>query len=326
MAVPVLEPERALAVCGGALEMGVAAGYYRLALRARQPFDFAAGGRVALEVDAFDVGDGWMEVWITDLPTSGPGSAYDGMLPRNGLGFLITSCGPIPGYTVSEMRVVRDYVESGMALDSECVEGELGVLNRFELRLGATQLEVWASDAGDPDSFRRVADAFVEGWPLTRGYLQLQRLTTTEEPPLHRWDNVGFDGPRLVTPRGYDVPDSLVGGDETAVNLGYYLTGTGERLEVGGVEPDGAASAHLDFSSFNHAAGAAFEYRLNVDVNPANPWTPMPDPAPAADGGWHLLSVPVDPTLLVAGANTIDLRADDAANLVVVNVGLTLEP
>src|SRR5262249_49546880 len=111
----------------------------------------------------------------------------------------------------------------------------------MEIRVSKSSVEVWASDAGDPSSFRIIAVATGITVPFTRGYVNFQQthynahkctglLPNIPEcsdcgeksesdtginmcPSLPPWanfqmDNVGFDGPVLPAPRSYQVQDN----------------------------------------------------------------------------------------------------------------------
>src|SRR6185436_10965075 len=91
-----------------------------------------------------------------------------------------------------------------------------GHMNHFELRLSTERAELWASDHDAPDSFA-LRDTFPNlGLTFSRGYVHFQHGQNNAEKgqatpsQTFRWDNIGFDGPRHPTPRGYDIPENDV--------------------------------------------------------------------------------------------------------------------
>jgi hypothetical protein len=317
--------EKGIAVCGeGASSHAeeAAINLQLIALRARQPFDFAARtGTVAFDVDAKT--EDSLEVWITDAPAPG---AHDGTLPNNGLGFVFKSAncdGSMPATALSDLLVVANGVKATAPTISNlnCFHTSDGAWNHVEIQIGRSLIEIFASNAGDLSTKHSVAQIFDVTLPLTRGYVSFEHVAGPSGASLARWDNVAFDGPFLPMPRGYDVPDSVdVSGEE--VSIGYALSPS-HRLLLQGVDTSGATAARIDLDVFG-PPGAKLSYRLNGDQGHA--WHDLPD---ATDGVTPTaVGFAVDLAELVPNSNTLDLQADLAPpqnSSVVFNVGLTID-
>src|SRR5262249_9765406 len=145
-----------------------------------------------------------------------------------GLTFFDT-CGapPGPGATgagkvgVSEITITHDYQAGYIDFNkADCVTTSPGQLNKFQLKVSETHLEVWASDAGT-DVLRQIATADI-ALGFSRGYVHLTHVqynakktnelngggTVTGYQTYH-WARVAFDGPQLPTPRAYGILDPL---------------------------------------------------------------------------------------------------------------------
>ncbi|MBX7099417.1 MAG: hypothetical protein K1X89_17010 [Myxococcaceae bacterium] len=265
--------------------------------RVRQPFDFAARtGTVVFDADATIENGlyGWISVAITEDPTPTPSFSlyamgnYEGaVMPRNALELQLSRDCPGGGGTglgsLHEFSNHADRVHTGF---TACVGTSRHHLNRFELRVSQSQVELWASDAS-PDGttfgpLKQLASVAV-ALPFTRGFVQ---LTTHNHATLKysndlvdawvtRWDNVGFDGPVLARAAEFEVPDSLAtaGGQ---VGFGYVTHNGGQgpaaSLSIKGVAiPPGATTAQLTMTMLylqNQFGDAdldayAIVYRLN---------------------------------------------------------------
>jgi hypothetical protein len=329
--------------------------------RARQPFDFAGRtGRIVWDVDAkvnpFNLGHGyWIEIWITDDPAPLPHDELFGLLslPKNGVGLGFHFGGKCPstntswGNTLETIRIVEDHavvaIYDDISLDSptRCFQSFDARLNRMELRISETTVELWATDFESPDSFLLRARAEDLTLPLTRGYVHFQHgqlsaasdgmegcesgvpNTCPSASQTFRWDNIGFDGPLLASPSGYSVPDNGAPGPEGGVYTGWYLNdGLSKVLTIPGVDLSNATAASLDFNAYL-GVGQSLEYRFNG--GPLHTFT-VPDAMESAPG-LRGFSVPIAPAELLNGDNTFEVRALAPSTEVegIGNVDLTIE-
>jgi hypothetical protein len=329
------------------------------AARIRQPFDFAGRtGTIVWDVDAktFNEHSWWVEVGLTDEPIPGahPGAPGSSAVPRNGLFLrLFADCGQ-PGQLggLGALIIVRNY-QNGQDTDkapfnndaNRCYRTVDDSFNHFELRLSQQRLELWASDAGGANFQRR---AWVDNLnlPFTRGYVSFQHSqynAAKGSPQAHQtyhWDNIGFDGPVLPTPRGYDVPDAhTVPGVERRsdeVKLGYDLKNGGGTFAccapgktwptvavppftLSNVNLSGATGARLHLNLWNFTAGKSLNYRFNSGT-----WRPYTNPGIPGGETLRALSIPVALGDLKSGTNTLELQAV-GAEMIAANIDLTVE-
>lgn len=298
-------------------------------MRIRQPFDFSGRtGVVSWDVDGkinpLNSGHGWwFEVWITEDPSPLPHVHLDSVSsnPRRGVGFSFTDGADCPGDEVnwqngiSGIHVVDDYANvQDIAffvleeLGDRCFRVADAHLNHFELRISQERAEIWASDYDQPSTFKLRAAIPNLGLTFSRGYVHFQHgqlnaaLDGNVTPSqTFRWDNLGFDGPILPTPRAYDVADNGGAGHGTGVLLGWPLA-PAQSLAVHDVSLSNATSATLNFA-LNAGPNDVLEYRLNGSAPHTFTYPERPDTM----GGVHGFSVSVSPSELVLGDNTIDL-------------------
>jgi hypothetical protein len=309
--------------------------------RIRQPFDFAdRTGIIQWEADARTSATHgwWLENWITDTPVPGPND-HDPQLvtSKEALGIeLADTCG-LPGSTgdgttgagrvgVSRVMVVHDYhIKSATYTRDGCVNTVQGELNKFQFRLSKSRIEVWASDAGT-DTLRRIAAADID-LTFTRGYVHPNHVQynaektggTVTEFQAYQWARVAFDGPRLSTPRAYEIPDPLTPATTTTGVKGFHIgygvsndkvsdmrngitSGVPGKLTFTGVNPVGGVSANLNFNTIFVAPGDTLRYRFN-----GKPWNEYHVPQNLSVS-WERqgFSVPVPMSDLVAGDNTVE--------------------
>jgi hypothetical protein len=204
-------------------------------------------------------------------------------------------------------------------VSERCFRVHEGVLNVVELRVSRSSIELWASDYDDPANLAlRMRTAI--SLPFERGYVHLvhgQLAAAAEGAPgcssgdptqcpgparTMQWDNVGFDGPALPTPRAYGVPNNdlaLAGG----VQLGYSLaSGDTQSFSLSGVDPTGATGAWISTDLYGFAPGEALEYQLNAAA-------PRQFSVPALSGGLRGVAIPLELSELVSGDNTLQLRS-----------------
>jgi len=338
-------------------------------MRARQPFDFTdRTGTVVWDVDAkvnpYNSGHGWwIEVWITEDPAPMPYHEAPTVisLARRSVGIAFrfggacestdTAWGNAPEtVVVTEDYEIRNWFdELGWDLPDRCFRSMDAQLNHFELKISQNDLELWATDFDDPENLRLRGKLTDLDLPFTRGYVHFQHAhynaskdgmegceegapgTCPTSTQTFRWDNIGFDGPRLATPRGYDVENNdVVGPDDgiyTGVFIGWSFAEGPQTLTVPAVQLAGATSATLNFNVM-FAAGQTFDYQLN-DGDWHTFEVPNPPNAPDLVGtGLRGFSVPVALDELVEGDNRLTVRTQEQTGEWVEGIGnvdLTLE-
>ena len=260
--------------------------------RIRQPFDFAGRtGTIALDVDAtmLDGLFGWASVEITEDPDPTPSftSFEYGPLPRNALEvqFDFDRCGD-GAVSVGRALVFDDYEVTELENEDDdpvCFATELGRLNRVRIRVSESRLEVLASDRS-PDGLNfpepRLVFATNMSLPFSRGYVHFTAHNHAtlkygyEDAWIVRWDNIGFDGPKLENTREYEIPDSMQPAtveDTEGLNVGYALDeqpGPNPPLAFEGVDLTGVTKATLSISSYYLNQGGNYaRYTLRYRFN-----------------------------------------------------------
>jgi hypothetical protein len=319
------------------------------ALRIRQPFDFAGRvGTVTWDVDAkvnpLNTGQGWwIAVWLTAEPTPLASDYRDAVAsyPRDGVGFTFAYGADCPesiddwqnalegvivtsGYQIASSRPFWELDQA----DARCFRVADAHLNHFELRLSVDAAELWVSDSDDPSSLQLRTKTTGLGLSFGRAYVQLQHWANNAAGGGHvtpsqtfRWDNVGFDGPVLPTPRAYEVPDPGTSGQSGAVRVGYLFSEGPLSFTLHGVDLSNATAASFNFV-LDAGPGTALLYSLNG--NPEHTFV-YPETAGSA-AGVHGFSVEVPLAELVPGDNVLAMSLPGA--LVAQGIGsldLTLE-
>jgi hypothetical protein len=323
-------------------------GYF--SMRPRQPFDFAGrSGTIALDVDLrtpTPTGHGyWIEFMVTDQPVPGPyqGSPGTDALPRNGFAIQFDFPGcfnpgfEAPGDQYTETNVInlivfKNYAVSrtytgGDLKDLKCIKGQDGVMSHVELKVSEDAIEVWSSDAGKPDTFRRIAMREGVALPFTRGYVHIEHVHYNAPKggltayKTYHFDNIGFDGPVLPTPRSYEVADSLIIGDKNTTSTGYLPTANGapKVFTLENVDLTGASSASLDLNLWGFVPSTNLSFRVNGGATHK-----IDHPYPDTDQRWRTHSVPVPLSELRQGNNTLEFVTTQT-NLVLANIGITVE-
>ena len=331
--IPATPPDD-VRICNGRLYEAVddGTGQTTVAMSPNQPFDIAGRTGIAVfdvNADSQGLHAAIPEFWWTDEPVPAPHGKLSGQTPypRNGFGFSLTQLGApcAPGTNgVDSMTVTRNYAPESVALSNiSCVVSgaATGTLNHFEVRMGASHVEVWGTDAGSAE-LKLIGTADVT-MPMTRGYIHIEDVHfdagkfDTQRAHEFSWDNVGFDGPKLFRDLSFDAPDSLIASNSPgAVRLGYS-TGSGLSIAVPGVywlqQPTGALATYNWFATEPEVPAV----RIN-------------------GGAWHNTAWPFDPemftwrTIAVAiplgelhqGTNFVELRS--AVGAVVSNIDITL--
>lgn len=293
-------------------------------MRVRQPFDFTGRtGTFVFEVDAkrnkgFDGHGWWTEFWITKDPAPLPyhGAPTVGSYPTDAIGFQIApntqACfNDVACNEVGHIFLARDYtITRDAGLDSEPLKTADGKTNRFKVVINKDTCEVWATDFDAPTKFKKLVTATGLNLRFQTGYVHLQHSqynaqkgggATTAQT--YRWDNVGFDGPILPTPRGYDAPDNGKRSDG-GFDMGYSVPASGkaQAITIPGVDLTGATKAVLNINMFTNPGGT-LRYKLNG--NAAHTFT-----IPAALNDGELLrtfTIEVPMAELVAGDNKLEV-------------------
>lgn len=289
------------------LLMAVAAqNYGQSSFRVRQPFDFAGRtGKIVFDAEGYMENYllGWVSIEVTEDPISAPGFALGGasvpndegtQLPKNGFEIqLEDNCAgfkepPVIGVRV--LAVYQDYVlQEIKPTDHVCPTTRRGHLNHFEVAVSASRIEVYGSDHSPSDGTFADAQLLLGAdvsLPFTRGYVTITThnhatLKYSEGNTLDswqaRWDNVGFDGPKVTSTREYDAPDALEMTEDSAhpgeplMNIGYRVAdeaaGPADTLHFTDVDPSGMSKAQLSLSCWYLSdAGTkdvVLKYRLN---------------------------------------------------------------
>ncbi|MBX3605917.1 MAG: hypothetical protein KF788_11615 [Piscinibacter sp.] len=281
----------------------VAAGmqnYGQHSYRIRQPFDFAGRtGRIVFDAEAHVQGPlvGWISVEVLEDPIGAPsfdhlGNWEGGLIPRNGFEVQFTnnalSTPAAPSIGVGFIELFDDY----RATTSEpsvltTIATARDHLNRFELRVSKTRIEVYGAPASS-DGTRFGPPVLMHGvdvnLPFTRGYVSVTTHNHASDKYAGldawtaRWDNIGFDGPVIGQWREYEVPDSLTrpspgNGSAALVDVGYRIadasSGPAQTLTLKNVDPGDAVSARLSFTAWyltttgDPVATYTLRYRLN---------------------------------------------------------------
>jgi len=312
--------------------------------RIRQLFYFTdRTGTIQFDVDAkvnpCNLGHGWwVELWITADPAPIPYHEAPGVIayPRNGLAIMFQGLNNCPqgrsatevnGVFVSkDFKILHDPPGWELQHDSDsarCFKTADQKMNRIKVLLNKDQAEIWASDYDDPMNMHRIAIAPNLDLPFTRGYIHLQHSQYNARKDLcqdggeptgiqtYRWDNVAFDGPSYVTPRGYGVDDNTepdidgVGGQM----YGWRITDKDWlKLKVKDVDLKDATSATIDYSLLL-PAGRTLQYRVNGGPTHAFAIPALLGSVDNAREGLRAFSNDIPVSELVAGENTIEFMS-----------------
>jgi hypothetical protein len=294
-------PSRHLMMAVGAQNYG------QNSYRIRQPFDFAGRtGKIVFDAEAYVLSGliGWVSVEVTEDPINAPsfsaGPTWNNdegsLIPRNGfqVQFQTGCAGAQPSVGMRMLAVFNNYRESDLApANTTCVAAQPGQLNRFELRVSQTRIEVYATPSS-ADGTAFAAPQLLYGTalslPFTRGYVSVTThnhasIKYSPDPTrpidawVTRWDNVGFDGPVVGGWREVEVPDSLIPGRDTpnragdVMSVGYRIAdaanGPAQRLVLKNVDLSNVRSAALSLSAWFNAVftpdvtKVALRYRFN---------------------------------------------------------------
>lgn len=318
-----------------------------LAMYPKQPFNWAGRtGTVTFDVsdDSQGIHAAWPEFWITDQPVPDPNdyTSADRLSghqesPRNGLGMRFAQqCSSSngsqgesgPRVSVDKVSMVRNHVATQLpvVVDSCVVKGSAAAMNHVQVKVSATTLEVWASDAGS-SVLRRIAHAAISSWPsitdsftgatsvMQQGLIWIEDVHynadkfNNQADHQFTWDNVGFDGPKTYRDLSFDAVDP------SPSDLGYDTPAT---VTVNGVHRGDKTpvGAYVMFTFFNPNSGAIPAVSLNGTALtvPASPWS--------TSFVTHTIAIPVGPTqlaLIKDGSNTLRFTGN---SIVVSNVNI----
>jgi hypothetical protein len=337
----------------GHLLTAVAAQNYGLnSFRIRQPFDFGdRSGTVVFDADLSMPNGlfGWASIEITDEPIPAPSfTNYErGPLPRNAIQIHFDYDRCMGKTAVGHALTYDDYAVTELKNDlgefPPCVLTRKDSLNRAQIRLSKTTVEVYASDFSEdgltfPNAqlifSSRVSLGFTRGWvhftarnhaTLKYGYGDSWTI---------RWDNVGFDGPKLSADREYQIPDAGTPAQnkegKAGVNMGYRL---GEApgsmvtccpqtpvpsLAFEGVDLAGVTRATLAFNSyylnnFSPVVGFTLLYSFNGGAFIERPMTEAEVRAITTELALGSMAQTIDVPLsvLVDGTNTVEFHTEN---------------
>jgi hypothetical protein len=232
--------------------MAVASQNYGLnSVRIRQPFDFRGRtGTIGFDVDATMINGlfGWASLEITEDPVPTPNfTDFEyGPLPKSAveLEFDHDGCGSSEAISLKNVLVFKDYVVTKLMKDGgdqpTCFATRRGHLNRVRVHVSQNKVEVLASDfSADGLSFPEPKLVFSSAMdlPFSRGWVHFSGHNHAtikyggDDSWILRWDNVGFDGPKLMNFREYEIPDS----DTPATVDGHTGLNVGYRIDEGGM-------------------------------------------------------------------------------------------
>jgi len=195
--------------------------------RIRQPFDFAARtGTIQLDMDLTNNGlGGWPALIVAEDPSPTPSFDWQerGSGPRNGIEIEFgTGWCNTPQTMEPIVYTFQDYLQTAFVPSFDCAIPHAltapGALNHVVVYLTQSHVEVWASDVS-PDGVNfpnlQLLWSGDVTLPFSRGYVSiaLRNHATIKywlgSAATLRFDNVGFDGPKLSGHREYSAPDSL---------------------------------------------------------------------------------------------------------------------
>jgi len=210
-----------------ALATAAAQNYGLSTYRIRQPFDFEnRTGAIQLDLDVSNNGlGGWPALVIAEDPSPTPSFDWQerGSGPRNGIEIEFgTGWCNTPQTMETIVYTFQDYLQTSSIPSFDCAVPHAvtspGSLNHVAVYLTQNHVEVWTSDfSTDGVNFPNLqllwsGDVTL---PFSRGYVSLALRNHASikywlgSAATVRFDNVGFDGPKLSDYREYSAPDSL---------------------------------------------------------------------------------------------------------------------
>jgi hypothetical protein len=322
-------------------------GFTVQSMRVRKPFDFKdRTGVISFDVDGRSMiylGHGiWWNFMLTEDPEPVPyqdGGALQ-LFSRRGIGIEFQGNFMCDDYDSGKNKISMVFTEedyemvSKVTPDNDCFATGIGVMNHVEIHVSETTLDVFVSDAGKPETLRKLISLDQQSAPnmfplkFSKGYVHLQHshynADKTERMPAYasyQFDNVAFDGPAHPTPRAYMVPDSGTTSRD-GKNVGYELDPTGIKHVLPGVDMAGAKNAVLTLNTVSFTSEDTLGYRFNGgawhDVEFFFPGDP--------GGGARPFVLPVEMGELVDGDNMLEMRGTDSwPGIVAAQIELTVE-
>jgi hypothetical protein len=254
--------------------------YGNQSFMARQPFDFAGRtGIIYFDVDAVCLGalDTYIEIDLSEEPTPAPtyliaDNDETGPLAANSLLISFSqSIGSGTNVGIGTVHVYAAFVKTLISASFELTSTALPTtlqdkLNRCEIRLTSTDLQIWMSDySSDGVTFgtlRKIWQGTLT-MPFTRGYVHFGARNHAsvkygfDATHVYHWDNVGFDGPVLTAPRAYEIPDNTTTGtstDNTELDYPYSYENLGYQVSDGSGRAEGIWSPTANISPFSIAS------------------------------------------------------------------------
>lgn len=324
----------------------------------RQPFDFEGrAGKIVFDVELANNGrlGAFVGIAVTEDPLPAPTfrefeNFEPGPTPKNGLMLKWDdTCGSaLKLANISNTMVYDNYVGTIIkptfsVSGAGCANTRQGSLNHVELQISQDHIDVYTSDYSTDNgvtfrNFRKVysADIFLQ---FKRGYVHVAaRNHATRKygfgpAGVFRWDNIGFDGPVITSPRSYEAPNNATRGTldgEPVMNLGYVLPdGTNGRaagmydphrsvasLTFQGVDISDIASAKVTLSASANAITHTpdttwgWKYRFNGGAWRVRNLTTAEATlltTPPGSAGFMALMLDVQVGDLISGANTFEI-------------------
>ena len=269
-----------------ALATAAAQNYGLSTYRIRQPFDFEGRtGTIQLDMDLTNNGlGGWPALVISEDPSPTPSFDWQerGSGPRNGV--LIefgTGWCNTPQTLETIIYTFKDYVQTSFVPSFDCdiphATTAPDSLNHVIVYLTENHLEVWVSDVSPDGVTFPNMQLLWEGdvsLGFTRGYvgLALRNHATIKywlgSAAMVRFDNFGFDGPKVTGYREYSAPDSLT----PYTGLGGCAPDGGAcqwEGDVIAVYPDGGAACAETHCTYEEGEGRNVGYMVPRDEEEA---------------------------------------------------------
>jgi hypothetical protein len=349
-----VSPPNDVIVCNGRMRQATRDGgtVTIFAFYPKQPFDFAGRtGTVSFDVTNNTSGNhgAWPEFWITNLPVPAPfthGIQPNGFpcdfcsVPQHALGIRFAAAGGdcpngwradsaiiIRNYMVEEHGIFEGNTTGTQIRQTGCASlssGPGGGLNHVEIRISQNTIDVYASDAGNPSSLRRINTITNANLSLTRGLIWIEDAHyNADKSPVpstsnntFAWDNVAFDGPATYRDLSFDVLDRNGTGYNGAVDLGWQTPVTLQTLPMTAANISAATRALLMFNFGVFTLPTTFNYTINGHAVSA------PSPLPSVLVGQRSVALDVPLNYLVAGPQTVALSANQQISVQNVNIVL----
>jgi len=275
-----------------ALGTAAAQNYGLTTYRIRQPFDFGdRTGTIKVDLDLSNNGlGGWPALIIAGDPSPTPSFDWQerGSGPKNGVEVEFgTGWCNTPHTLQAIVYTFADYVQKSFVPSFDCANPHAVTapdsLSHVEIYLTQRHIEVWASDASvdgsDFTNFQKLWAGELE-LPFARGYvsLALRNHATMKywlgSAATLRWDNIGFDGPRVADVGDYSAPDSLL---EFEGLPGCRMAGSADCQWEGDVIPEfpddagriACAMATCDYAGGGVSVGYVVPNEGDEDAPPA---------------------------------------------------------